>query len=113
MDIVMDVLSILGIATKKVKRGLMGELIPSWLTIVDKNYIQRGTEEVNRKHRHRQRFGQLEEAKMAAAEHPKVGTPSREVTGVKDVEREVQSVSKKVEFLKTSTAGCKVLMTRF
>ena len=42
VDIVMDVLSILGIATKEVKRGLMSELIPRWFTIVEQDSIQRG-----------------------------------------------------------------------
>ena len=42
VDIVMDVLSILGIATKEVKRGLMSELTPRWFTIIDQNSIQRG-----------------------------------------------------------------------
>ena len=43
VDIVAEVLSILGIATKEVKRGLMSELTPRWFTIIDQNFIQRGT----------------------------------------------------------------------
>ena len=42
VDIVAEVLSILGIATKEVKRGLMSELTPRWFTIIDQNSIQRG-----------------------------------------------------------------------
>jgi hypothetical protein len=42
VDIVVEVLSILGIATKEVKRGLMSELVPRWFTIIDQNSIQRG-----------------------------------------------------------------------
>ena len=41
VDIVVEVLRILGIATKEVKRGLMSELISRWFTIVDQNSIQR------------------------------------------------------------------------
>jgi len=41
VDIVVEVLRVLGIATKEVKRGLMSELILCWFTIVDQNSIQR------------------------------------------------------------------------
>ena len=41
VDIVVEVLNILGIATKEVKRGLLSELIPCWFTIIDQNSIQR------------------------------------------------------------------------
>jgi hypothetical protein len=41
VDIVVVVLTILGIATKEVKRGLMSELISRWFIIVDLNSIQR------------------------------------------------------------------------
>jgi len=41
MDIVVEVLTIIGIATKEVKHGLMSELISPWFTIVDQNSIQR------------------------------------------------------------------------
>jgi len=45
MDIVVEVLTIIGIATKEVKRGLMSELIShwAWFIIVDQNSIQRDT----------------------------------------------------------------------
>ena len=42
VDIVVEVLNILGIATKEVKCGLLSELIPCWFTIIDQNSIQRG-----------------------------------------------------------------------
>jgi len=44
-DIVVEVLTIIGIATKEVKRGLMSELISHWarFIIVDQNSIQRDT----------------------------------------------------------------------
>jgi len=41
VDIVVEVLRILGIATKEVKRGLMSELTLRWFTKVDQNCIQR------------------------------------------------------------------------
>ena len=41
VDIVVEVLRILAIATKEVKRGLMSELISCWFTIVDQDSIQR------------------------------------------------------------------------
>jgi len=41
VDIVVEVLRILGIATKEVKRGLMSELISHWFSVVDQNSIQR------------------------------------------------------------------------
>jgi len=41
MDIVVEVLTIIGIATKEVKRGVMSELISHWFIIVDQNSIQR------------------------------------------------------------------------
>ena len=39
VDIVVEVLRILGIATKEVKRGLMSELISRWFIIIDQNFI--------------------------------------------------------------------------
>jgi len=39
VDIVVEVLTILGIATKEVKRGLMSELISRWFIIIDQNFI--------------------------------------------------------------------------
>jgi len=41
VDIVVEVLRILGIATKEVKRGLMSELISCWFSVVDQNSMQR------------------------------------------------------------------------
>ena len=41
IDIVVEVLRILGFATKEVKRGLMSELISRWFSIVDQNFVQR------------------------------------------------------------------------
>ena len=41
VDIVVEVLRILGVATKEVKRGLMSELTLRWFTIVHQNSIQR------------------------------------------------------------------------
>ena len=41
VDIVVEVLRILGIATKELKRGLMSELTARWFTIVDQNSVQR------------------------------------------------------------------------
>ena len=42
VNIVVDVLSALGIAIKEVKRGLISKLTPRWFTIFDQNSIQRG-----------------------------------------------------------------------
>ena len=41
VDIVVEILTILGIATKEVKRGRTSELTPRRFTIVDLNSIQR------------------------------------------------------------------------
>ena len=41
VGIVVEVIRILGIATKEVGRGLMSELTSRWFTIVDQNCIQR------------------------------------------------------------------------
>ena len=42
MDMLVDILSTLGIAIKEVKRGLISKLTPRWFTIFDQNSIQRG-----------------------------------------------------------------------
>ena len=41
VNTVVEVLRVLGIATKEVRRGLMSELILCWFTIVDQDSIQR------------------------------------------------------------------------
>ena len=41
VDIVVEVLTILGIATKEVKRGLMSELTSRRFSFIDQNSIQR------------------------------------------------------------------------
>jgi len=54
VDIVVEVLKILGIATKEVKRGLMSELISrAGLPLLTRTLFREIFEEVDGKHRHR------------------------------------------------------------
>jgi len=120
VQIFAEVLAIIGIATKEVKRGRMSELISSWFTAIDRFYLGKylkkliGNTDIEDSLRRLDKLTQ-EEAKMASAELLKI-THSIEgkVVGVderiQDVGDDVRSVEKRVQGIDKKVQGVDVKM---
>jgi len=77
IDIMVEVLTIVGIATKEVKRGALSRFIQRWFPSLTRILFREISEEVDGKHRHRRKsteVGQLdtrggEDGSCTAADH--------------------------------------------
>ena len=59
VEIMVEVLTILGIATKEVKRGRLSELMRTILPFLTDTLFRKGFQEADGKHRHRGKSGEI------------------------------------------------------